>query len=131
MQDHTRPRTVSGSLLPVLWGAIGLETPYEPSLWPSPPGLGQGVGTSGVAEARRRKHQNLSTSVPCFYCCSGSSGPIFLAAADLKLRVVRLRLAAGAEDWLGLLRRREGVVSALFSLEAGDSYMVIVNVSSN
>ena len=120
----TRPRTVLGSLLPVLRGAIGLETPYEPSLWPSPP------GTSGVAEAQRRKHQNLSTSVSCFYCwCSGSSGTVFLAAADLELRVVRLRLAAGAEDWLGLLRRREGVVSALLSLEAGDSYINYFNVS--
>ena len=86
------------------------------------------MGTSGVAEARRRKHQNLSITVSCFYyCCSGSSGPTFVAAADLELRVGRLRLAAGVEDWLGLLRRRrEGVISALFSLEAGDSYMANV-----
>jgi hypothetical protein len=84
-----------------------------------------------VAETRRRKHQNLSITVSCFYCCcSGSSGPIFVAAADLELRVVRLRLAAGVEDWLGLLRwRRVGVVSALFSLEAVESYMAKVIVS--
>ncbi len=78
-----------------------------------------------MAETRRRKHQNLSITVSCFYCCcSGSTGPIFVAAADLELRVVRLWLATGVEDWLGLLRRRRvGVVSALFSLEAVESYM--------
>ncbi len=86
---------------------------------------------SGLAKgwgSRRRKHQNLSITLSCFYCCcSGSSGPIFVAAADLELRVVRLQLAAGVEHWLGLLRRRrESVVSALFSLEAGDSYMANV-----
>ncbi len=74
-----------------------------------------------MAEARRRKHHNLSTSVSYFYCCC--------SAADLELRVVLLRLAAGVEDWLGLLRRREGAVSAFFSLEAGDSNMAIVIVS--
>jgi hypothetical protein len=83
-----------------------------------------------VAEARRRKHQNLSITVSCFYCCcSGSSGTTLVAATNLELRVVRQRLAAGVEDWLGLLRRgREGVVSALISLEAGDSYMANVGM---
>ena len=77
-----------------------------------------------MAKARRRKHQNLSITVSCFYCCcSGSSGPTLVAAADLELRVVRQRLAAGVEDWLGLLRRREGVVSEFFSLKDGLSYM--------
>jgi hypothetical protein len=33
----TRPRTISGSLVPVLLGDIGLETPYEPSIWTIPP----------------------------------------------------------------------------------------------
>jgi hypothetical protein len=33
----TRPRTVLGSLVPVLLGDIGLETPYEPSIWTIPP----------------------------------------------------------------------------------------------
>jgi hypothetical protein len=33
----TRPRTILGSLVPVLLGDIGMETPYEPSIWTSPP----------------------------------------------------------------------------------------------
>ena len=55
----TRLRTISGSLLPVLQGDIGLETPYEPSLWENPPAAGIWVGPSGVAEARRLTGSNL------------------------------------------------------------------------
>ena len=33
----TRPRTILGSLVPVLLGDIGMETSYEPSIWTSPP----------------------------------------------------------------------------------------------
>ncbi len=43
---------------------------------------------------------------------------------------MRLCGVGRAVDWLGLLRRRRfGVVSALFSMEAGESYMAIVIVS--
>ncbi len=43
---------------------------------------------------------------------------------------MRLCVVARAVDWLGLLRwRRVGVVSALFSVEARESYMAIVIVS--
>ncbi len=33
----TRPRTILGSLVPVLLGDIGMETSYEPSIWTIPP----------------------------------------------------------------------------------------------
>ena len=55
-------KTVLGSLIPftvVLPGDIGLETPYEPSLWTSPSAPGQWVGTSSVALARRLTGSNL------------------------------------------------------------------------
>ncbi len=46
------------SLQQVLPSDIGLKTPYEPSLWRSPPATGIWVGTRGVAEARRLTGSN-------------------------------------------------------------------------
>ena len=38
---------------------------------------------------------------------------------------MRLRAVARAVDWLGLLRRRGGVLSALLPLEDGQSFNVL------